>query len=163
MLPQNKEIKNFSTLTDHGDKTPPKAKQSKYAYGKPTSPNVNSLEVPTLNKKEVLQLIEKLKISKCPNCGNHEIQVHTDRFFIVNTRRTSGQNDPGRSQGSYFVEPDLIGMDLAVNLTLPHPPSNQLGILGPKIENQYPVKTNLSLHLISLRIQRLEENGETGS
>jgi DNA-directed RNA polymerase subunit RPC12/RpoP len=43
--------------------------------------------VPTLNKKEVLQLIEKLKISKCPNCGNQEIQMHTDRFFIVNTQK----------------------------------------------------------------------------
>ena len=40
-----------------------------------------------MNNKEVLQLINKLKISKCPNCGNHEIQVHTDRFFIVNTLR----------------------------------------------------------------------------
>jgi ribosomal protein L37E len=38
-----------------------------------------------MNNKEVLQLINKLKISKCPNCGKHEIQVHTDKFFIVNT------------------------------------------------------------------------------
>ncbi len=40
-----------------------------------------------MNKKEVLQLFEKLKISECPNCGNHEIQVHTDKFFIVNTQK----------------------------------------------------------------------------
>jgi len=40
-----------------------------------------------MNKKVVLQLIEKLKISECPNCGNYEIQVHTDKFFIVNTKK----------------------------------------------------------------------------
>lgn len=38
-----------------------------------------------MNKKEVLQLLEKFKISKCPDCGGTEIQIHTDRFFIVNT------------------------------------------------------------------------------
>ena len=40
-----------------------------------------------MNKKEVLQLFEKLKISKCPDCGGNEIQIHTDRFFIVNTQK----------------------------------------------------------------------------
>ena len=40
-----------------------------------------------MNKKEVLQLLEKLKISKCPDCGGSEIQIHTDRFFIVNTQK----------------------------------------------------------------------------
>jgi predicted nucleic-acid-binding Zn-ribbon protein len=60
------------------------------------------LEVLNLNKREVLKLIEKLKISKCPDCGNHEIQVHTDRFFIVNTLRMEAcelkaQEDPTES------------------------------------------------------------------
>ena len=40
-----------------------------------------------MNKREVLQLISKLKIDRCPDCGGEEIQVHTDRFFIVNTAK----------------------------------------------------------------------------
>lgn len=40
-----------------------------------------------MNKREVLQLISKLKIDRCPECGGEEIQVHTDRFFIVNTAK----------------------------------------------------------------------------
>lgn len=40
-----------------------------------------------MNKKEVLKLLENLKISKCSDCGCNEIQIHTDRFFIVNTEK----------------------------------------------------------------------------
>ncbi|MDI9577877.1 MAG: hypothetical protein QM398_07075 [Thermoproteota archaeon] len=40
-----------------------------------------------MNKREVLQLIARFKIDRCPDCGGEEIQVHTDRFFIVNTTK----------------------------------------------------------------------------
>lgn len=55
-----------------------------------------------MNKKEVLQLLEKLKISKCPDCGGNEIQIHTDRFFIVNTLKMEAyepktRKDPAES------------------------------------------------------------------
>lgn len=41
-----------------------------------------------MNRKQVLHLFASLKIEKCPSCGSHEIQLHTDRFFIVNTQKT---------------------------------------------------------------------------
>ncbi len=40
-----------------------------------------------MNKREVLNLIRKLQINRCPDCGGDEIQMHTDRFFIVNTTK----------------------------------------------------------------------------
>ncbi|MGD6805833.1 MAG: hypothetical protein ACQCN4_02615 [Candidatus Bathyarchaeia archaeon] len=40
-----------------------------------------------MNKHEVLQLIKRLQINRCPDCGGDEIQIHTDRFFIVNTAK----------------------------------------------------------------------------
>ena len=40
-----------------------------------------------MNRKQVLQLIASLKIEKCPICGSNEIQMHTDRFFVVNPQK----------------------------------------------------------------------------
>jgi DNA-directed RNA polymerase subunit RPC12/RpoP len=48
-------------------------------------------------------LISKLKIDRCPDCGGEEIQVHTDRFFIVNTTKKKAY-EPEKEANSEDVD-----------------------------------------------------------
>lgn len=61
-----------------------------------------------MNKREALQVIRKLKIDRCPECGSDEIQIHTDRFFIVNTTTMEAYEPEKEANSEYSDVTEIV-------------------------------------------------------
>ena len=62
--------------------------------------------------------------------------IDQDCAFDVNRGWTSTENDPCRVLGCYLLRGDRRGHDLAVDIGLPHPPSDQLRVLSTKVDHK---------------------------
>src|SRR3972149_4205797 len=59
--------------------------------------------------------------------------------FLINTRRTSGEDDPFGTELLYLRQRRIEGHDLRIDLRLSDTPCDKLRILGAKIKDQYLV------------------------
>ncbi len=59
---------------------------------------------------------------------------------LVNAGGASGQEDSLGVKSLHLLHGHRVGMNLAVDFTLPDPSRNQLGILGAEIEDENLVK-----------------------
>src|SRR6185369_14173388 len=57
--------------------------------------------------------------------------------LFVDRLGSSGQDDAARTKRPDRRNLQIKGVKLAVDMSFPHPPCNQLGVLGAEIENQY--------------------------
>ena len=74
-----------------------------------------------------------------PENGNAQVQmrlVDQRSTRIVDARRPAGQDEPFRPEGLDLFEAGIVGEYLAIDLGLAYPAGDQLGILGPEVEDQ---------------------------
>ena len=57
--------------------------------------------------------------------------------IFVHRLRSAGKDDPGRLEGTDRRKLHVKRMQFAVDMRLPHPSGNKLGVLGAEIKNQY--------------------------
>ena len=69
-----------------------------------------------------------------------EIRVQQRRPLDVNRLRATRENGPRRLAGHHLRRGDGVGHDLGVDVRLSDPPGDQLGVLGPEIDDQYGVE-----------------------
>jgi hypothetical protein len=73
-----------------------------------------------------------------------DTRVHTRTSFLIDAGRASGQYDPFRRQDLDLRGGNGRGLYLAVDMSFPHPPGDELIVLGTKI-NDHDHLTRLSL------------------
>ena len=66
-----------------------------------------------------------------------DVRVALRRPRLVHARRPAGENQPLGGQLANPLGRDVVSHDFAVDVLLPHPPRDQLGILRPEIEHQH--------------------------
>ena len=57
--------------------------------------------------------------------------------FIVDPRGPAGEDNALRSKLTNFIQGHEEGMYFAIDFEFPHPPGDELGILGPEVQNKY--------------------------
>ena len=67
---------------------------------------------------------------------NEKFRINLRRAFVVNAGRTAGENDSVRVQFCNFGRGKIERNNFGVNLQLPHPASDHLGVLRAEIENK---------------------------
>ena len=70
------------------------------------------------------------------NPGVDDLGIHPVGVRGVDRGRTAREDDPGRSPGLDLGGRDRPGNDLRVDVSFPDPPSDQLGVLGPEVDDQ---------------------------
>ena len=66
-------------------------------------------------------------------------RVDTRRPVGKHTRRPATQNDRPRRDVPNLSQRIGAGLNLTIDVLLPNPPSNELGVLRPEVENQNPI------------------------
>ncbi len=64
-------------------------------------------------------------------------ESHFGASGLVDAGRAAGEN---QALGGQFANPigrDVVSNDFAVDVLLPHPPGDQLGVLRPEIQHQH--------------------------
>ena len=77
-------------------------------------------------------------------------RIRFGRILHIHAGRTSGQNDSRRLHFFDLFQRAGIGNDFAVHTAFPHPPGNQLGVLGAKVNDQYQFVIFLHYNLFLL-------------
>ena len=85
----------------------------------------------TAPSKMVTTLVETLR--------SDEIGMHLRCSVGVHRRWTPREDHGRRCLGDYFLGRNGVGHDLGVDASLTHPPSNQLGVLRAKVDDEYQV------------------------
>ena len=63
-------------------------------------------------------------------------RIDTGRVRGIDTVRPAGKDDACRVEGADFLHSGGIGLQLAVDVLLPHTAGNELIILAAKVQNQ---------------------------
>ena len=63
-------------------------------------------------------------------------RVNVGRFLQIHAVGAAGENDAHGRKGADLVQGCGVGLDLAVDILLPHPPGDQLIVLSAKVQNQ---------------------------
>ena len=63
-------------------------------------------------------------------------RVNVGRFLQIHAVGAAGENDAHGRKGANLVQGRGVGLDLAVDVLLPHPPGDQLIVLSAKVQNQ---------------------------
>ena len=63
-------------------------------------------------------------------------RVNVGRFLQIHAVGAAGENDAHGRKGADLVQGCGVGLDLAVDVLLPHPPGDQLIVLSAKVQNQ---------------------------
>ena len=72
-------------------------------------------------------------------------RVNVGRFLQIHAVGAAGENDAHGRKGADLVQGCGVGLDLAVDVLLPHPPGDQLIVLSAKVQNQ-----DFFLHTVAL-------------
>ena len=68
--------------------------------------------------------------------GREQRGVDLGRPRVVHARRAAGQHDRGRVAGQHVGDRQGVRHDLGVDLRLPHPAGDELGVLGSEVHHQ---------------------------
>ena len=68
----------------------------------------------------------------------------TRRRFGGDGFRAAGEDDPACAEGADNPVVDVPGKNLAVDTEFSHPAGDQLGVLGTEVEDQNPVRVDVS-------------------
>jgi hypothetical protein len=69
-----------------------------------------------------------------------DARIHPVGVLGVHRSRATGEDDAHRRLGADLVGGDVAGDDLGVDPRLADPPGDQLGVLGPEVEDQHGVE-----------------------
>ena len=70
------------------------------------------------------------------NAQPEHFRVNVGRFLQIHAVGAAGENNAHGRKGADLVQGCGVGLDLAVDVLLPHPPGDQLIVLSAKVQNQ---------------------------
>src|SRR4030067_2311367 len=104
--------------------------------------------------QKITDQLHSVTNSQNGNAHLEEGRVASGGIFFIDTGRSSRKDDPLRRQGFHSFYRNIVRMNFTINLAFPYPSGNELGILRPKIENEYliEVSSRNTFHLIFQKI-----------